>query len=269
MKNKIFILVCALLSVSLIGFGVYGFYLDKSDEKAPEWISNLNNSVNKDSDEAPVDTEFNKMKQFSLNKDKDKNDKNIKLENDKVISGIVNPTERIKDNGKVESKGSPKNMSCSSLPNSHVYIPSTNTYSKITIKGGMGDFASNGELKLPNTPFETTRWTGGTNVKSKEGVIVLAAHRAYSGYYGVFNNLVKLDKGNIACVSDGKGNMKKFAIESLKSYDKDYLPQNIFKDAKTGEKRLVLITCGGKLTDFDNGMYSYSNNVVATFKEIK
>lgn len=262
MKNKIIILICSILSIGLVSVGVYGLYFNNND--SDNVVNKVFNSNKNDKKNEPVDHEFNKMKEFSLDSDK----VSVKKK-DAVVSGEINPDARIKDNGEVEKKGSVKNMSCSSLPNSRVYIPNTKTYSKISNKGKLGTFSNNGELNLPDTPFVSTRWTGGANVKDKEGTILIAAHRAYSGYYGVFNNLVKLGQGDIACVSDSKGNMKKFAIESLKSYDKNSLPQDLFKDAKKGDKRLVLITCGGSLTKFADGRYSYEKNVVAIFKEIK
>lgn len=270
MKSKVITTILLLLSLSLITVGIYGAtnkgalndlnipVIQKSDEGGIE-LTTI--PINKTEEETPVDKAFENMVEF------DTTDKEVKSDN--VVEGIVPIGEEKDDRGNLIKKGVDTKVVCADIPPSTVYIPAIQLYSPITNKGNLGTFDKDGYFQLPDRFDRATQWVDGANTSDKEGMSVLAAHRTYSGRYGVFNNLVNLQQGNIACVSDSNGNISQYVVESLKHYKKSELPQELFEDALTGEKKLTIITCGGTLVRKETGGYSFDSNVIATFTKIK
>lgn len=281
MKSKIVMITSFIVSLCLIGVGLYGMTnnnvitietTDTSDNGGdngwlPNWIPRINTQP-----EEPIDEDFNNMKEFDLTTDVDSVDKKanepVEIKPDNIVEGIVPVGEVKDDRGKLIKKGEDTKIVCSNLSPNTVYVPNIQLYSTITNKGNLGTFDNEGYFNLPDRFDAATKWVDGAEITDEEGMTLLAAHRTYSGRYGVFNNLVNLKEGSIACVSDNEGNIQKYVVESLKSYDKNELPQEIFEDATIGDKRLTMITCAGELVRKSGGGYSFDSNVIATFKAI-
>lgn len=270
--KKTIVIICFLISLCLIGVGVYGIVSDgdkplntKDVEWIPEWIPEVNiPAIKKQETEEPIDKDFENIEEFDLSTNVDK-----KIKSDGVVSGIV-PVGEIKDDrGNLIQKGVNTNIACSNLSPNTVYIPNIGLYSPISNENGWGKFDDEGYFNLPDRYDVSTQWVDGAKITDDSGNTLLAAHRTYSGRYGVFNSLVNIKEGSIACVSDSDGNIQKYVIESLKHYKKDALPQEIFENATTGDKRLTMITCAGTLVKKPTGGYTFDSNVVAVFKAIE
>lgn len=275
--KKTIVVMCFLISLCLIGVGVYGIVSDgdkplntKDVEWIPEWAPEVNipainiPAINKQEIEDPIDTDFENMEEFDLSTKVDK-----EIKSDGVVSGIV-PVGEIKDDrGNLVQKGVDTNIECSNVSPNTVYVPNIGLYSPISNKNGWGNFDEEGYFNLPDRYDVSTQWTDGAKITDDSGNTLLAAHRTYSGRYGVFNSLVNIKEGAVACVSDSDGNLQKYVIESLKHYKKDELDQTLFDNANEGEKRLTMITCGGKLLKKSTGGYTFESNVVAVFKAIE
>jgi len=116
----------------------------------------------------------------------------------------------------------------------------------------------NGEMEVPG-PLDVGWYEYGVS-PGQPGAAVLAAHVAYDGVDGVFVNLTDLQPGAEIIVEFESGDSQSFRVDRLDQYEKSELPDDeLF--SRTGESKLVLITCGG---DFQSAVRSYSDNVVAT-----
>ena len=106
-----------------------------------------------------------------------------------------------------------------------------------------------GQMEVPSNPlqvawFEYSSWLG-------EGHTVLAAHVAWRGERGVFWDLVHVNVGDEVYV-----NSQKYEVEIVAQYGKDVFPaEQVF--VGDGISRLVLITCGGAVSEG-----SFLDNVV-------
>ncbi len=114
----------------------------------------------------------------------------------------------------------------------------------------------NGELEVPDA--DTVGWYEfGAGVDGGRGSTVLAAHIAYNGQNGVFQNLVDLEPGERFTI-ERDGEDLEYVVESVIDYDKWELPiSDLFNES--GEERLILITCGGA---FNPDIASYEDNTV-------
>lgn len=181
-------------------------------------------AVNETETQTPIDKDFENIKEFDISTNVDK-----KLTPDNITEGIV-PIGEIKDDrGNLVEKGTNTNIKCNDLSPNTVYIPNIQLYSPISNEGDLGTFDEEGYFNLPDRFDVATQWVDGAKITETEGNTLLAAHRTYSGKYGVFNNLINIKEGSIACVSDGDGNVQMYVVESLKNYKKDALPQEILK----------------------------------------
>lgn len=114
----------------------------------------------------------------------------------------------------------------------------------------------NGELEVPEA--DTVGWYEfGAGVDGGRGSTVLAAHIAYNGENGVFQNLVDMEPGQRLSI-ERDGETLEYIVESVTDYDKWELPiDDLFSESS--EERLVLITCGGS---FNDALSSYEDNTV-------
>lgn len=190
------------------------------------------------------------------------------VESNKVVEGVVPMGERVTDRGHVVDEGVEELLSCDSLPRSSVFVPAHGMFTTVTNEGELGTFGSDGGLVLPDSVDVATRWAGGADIADPAGVTLIAAHRSYDGYYGVFKKLAEVQEGDIACASDADGVIQKYQVVSLELYLKDALPQDIFENPRIGARELILVTCGGSIYKTENGGLAYDKNVIARFRAI-
>lgn len=115
---------------------------------------------------------------------------------------------------------------------------------------------ANGEYDVP--PADQVGWYRYGTTPGQPGSAVLAAHIAYNGQDGVFRNLDDVEPGAVVTIDFADGSTIDLGISAQAQYDKDQLPDDLF--ARTGDPRVVLITCGG---DFNRSISSYEDNIVA------
>lgn len=121
----------------------------------------------------------------------------------------------------------------------------------------VGVFAD-GFMEIPEDPAVAGWYRFGPAPASGEGNTVIAAH-VDSATYGIgpFSRLRDLGVGAAVTVSDESGRDWAYRVESVTEYVKSELPDELF--ARSGERTLVLITCGGP---FDPALGHYRDNIV-------
>jgi sortase (surface protein transpeptidase) len=121
---------------------------------------------------------------------------------------------------------------------------------------------SDGTLGIPQNIDRVGWWRDGAAPGDATGTILLAGHvdSAKRGA-GAFYPLKSLRTGDTITVSSDDGKARRYRVTSLRRMPKAQLPTSVF--TRTGEKRLVLVTCGGT---FDPKTGHYPDNVVVTAK---
>lgn len=161
---------------------------------------------------------------------------------------------------KIQAKTSYGHMSPEKMKKNTLFIPEAGTYTRLYSKG----ISNNGQLYLPKNPKKSTLWSGSTSVGSTKGPTLISGHINWNNIRGSLWNLHSIKEGNLAFVKDNKGEVYEFQLESLKKYDKNSLPKQIWDINQ--EKKLYVITCGGKIVRNYKGGRTYQNNIVAVFK---
>lgn len=146
-----------------------------------------------------------------------------------------------------------------SMEKLHLLIPATKVYAPLDEKSGN---ITRGELVLPEAS-KVTRWRAGPGVTSDKGNMIIAGHVSWNGKPGALYNLAKVPLGSMAWVTDDRGHRQGFQLVSKVPYKKTALPSSLWD--KKGEKRLTVITCGGKLHLVD-GAWHFDSNIVSTWK---
>lgn len=113
-------------------------------------------------------------------------------------------------------------------------------------------------LRIPVDP-RTAVWysAGGAMWGGDEGTTLLAAHVATARNPGVFRGIDKLQPGDVVWTTDAENRRQAWAITQLWAAEHKAFPQEYFSAA--GERRLVIVTCGGRL----NAQGYYAQNVFA------
>lgn len=168
----------------------------------------------------------------------------------------VGPREAQVKDGAKEEKMSPEKMA----PN-RIFIPSINVYAPIDEKSGQ---ISQRKLVLPEAS-KVTRWHGGSQVTTPTGNLLIAGHVSWNGEPGALYNLAKAPLGAQAWVTDVKGNRQQFQLERKTPYKKEALPKSLWTNK--GPKKLVVVTCGGKL-HLRGNTWHFDSNIVAAWKPI-
>ena len=139
-------------------------------------------------------------------------------------------------------------------------IPKISVDALIEHKG----ITSNGEMDVPKNPSNTAWFSLGTR-PGDEGSAVIGGHFGWrDNIPAVFDNLDKLQKGDVVLVEDEKGSNITFVVRESRIYNpKEYTP-DIFV-SNDDKAHLNLITCTG---DWNKANKSYSTRlVVFTDKE--
>lgn len=123
---------------------------------------------------------------------------------------------------------------------------------------GLVDTAEDGALNIPKDIDTLGWWVGSKPMGADQGTTLIAGHvdSAAAGL-GYFSKLTELEAGDPISVVDGLGVEWKFEVSETSQQVKSALPEDVFDT--TGERRLVLITCGG---EFDEVKRSYVDNYI-------
>lgn len=95
---------------------------------------------------------------------------------------------------------------------------------------------------------------------SDVGTVVLAAHVDTLAGLGQFSRLVDVEPGTTVSVTDADGRTTIYTVTDVERIAKAEVPLDRVFD-RAGERRLVLVTCGGK---FDRSTGHYVDNVIVT-----
>ncbi len=140
-----------------------------------------------------------------------------------------------------------------------LFIPSLGIYTKWT----RVDIV-NKQMTLPSSDIPGL--IGRLNRTNNEPVDLYAGHVSYNGVKGALYKLSKLQPGAHIYTTTKTGARHDWVATSLKSIPK--APLDSASYVHGGLKRLVLVTCGGKVTLFTlpdgRKVHTYSDNVVAT-----
>lgn len=115
----------------------------------------------------------------------------------------------------------------------------------------------NGDYEVP--PASQVGWYRFGSAPGDPGSAVLAGHIAWNGEDGVFRRLADLPAGSEIEVFFDDGSTVHATTGEISRIDKDELPSSLFE--RSGEPRIVLITCGGA---FNRTLRSYEDNVITT-----
>lgn len=120
---------------------------------------------------------------------------------------------------------------------------------------------SNGWLDLDNSINSGVRFANGSTLT--RGTYLIAAHvNSRDLTQSPFAKLWQVQPGTQVFVSDAKGAVHAFKTVALDHYQKDALPKTLWDTS--GDSRVALVTCGGKLTVNPDGTRHYAEIVVVT-----
>jgi hypothetical protein len=117
-----------------------------------------------------------------------------------------------------------------------------------------------GFMELDPDPAIGGWYRFGSDAVSEQGNVVISAHVDSPDHpIGPFSRLRDLSAGAEVQMTDAAGTTHRYAVTSVTYYPKTELPvDDLF--ARTGDRTLVLITCGG---GYDATVGRYTDNVVA------
>ena len=116
-----------------------------------------------------------------------------------------------------------------------------------------------GVLDVPPNIDSVGWWRDGAAPGSSAGTILLAGHvDSVRRGAGAFYALKSARRGDTITVRTG-GTTRSYRVTSMRRVRKAALPTSIYR--RTGERRLVLVTCGGP---FDSRTKRYRDNVIVT-----
>ncbi|WP_165962819.1 class F sortase [Occultella glacieicola] len=123
------------------------------------------------------------------------------------------------------------------------------------------DIAPDGQMEIPENALVAGWYRFGPTAGAVSGAVVIAAHAgSYVTPVGPFHDLDEAAAGDPITVTLVDGTAVAYDVESVERLAKDVIDLGPYFD-RTGEHRLVLITCGGR---WDPERRSYDDNIVLT-----
>ena len=142
------------------------------------------------------------------------------------------------------------------LSPSTLSIPSLGTTAPLDVLGVEDD-----QLLLPE-PKRLTLFKDGSYPGDPQGTVLVAGHLNSSSLArGALFHLAEIAEGAAIWVTDATGRPHEYRVVGLQVLLKQALPRSIF--SRQGDPELVLVTCGGDLTDTGEGRH-YASNVIVT-----
>lgn len=121
---------------------------------------------------------------------------------------------------------------------------------------------SAGSLEIPSDPTRVTLWTGGGRPCGRTGTVLVAGHVSSFGTRGALWNLHRVTPATIAQLTCPDRTVTTWYANRTQIVHKDALPSQVY--APEGDRRLVVVTCGGPLLDSGH----YRDNVLVWFEEV-
>jgi hypothetical protein len=151
---------------------------------------------------------------------------------------------------------SPRAVVSPQLSPSTLSIPSLGTTAPLDVLG-----VEDGQLLLPE-PKRLTLFKDGSYPGDPQGTVLVAGHVNSSSLgRGALFHLAEIEEGATIWVTDATGRAHEYRVVSLQVLLKQALPRSLF--SRQGDAELVVVTCGGDLTDTGEGRH-YASNVIVT-----
>lgn len=116
-----------------------------------------------------------------------------------------------------------------------------------------------GGLVVPGDPARVGRWTGAAASTARKGTTLLAGHVDSDGRLGALHGLSRAAPAARIVTTDAAGRPTTWQVVALETRHKDDVPAF----PATGPRRLVVVTCGGRVLRTSAG-FTYEDNVVVT-----
>lgn len=171
---------------------------------------------------------------------------------------VATPTPKPTPTGTVDSDDGP--VTPDTMGPNRLLIPSLSVYAKVN-----DEPVADGGLVLP-IHTQVARYSGGGSVTGTTGTLLIAGHVSSYGQPGALKWLSKLQPGDWFYVTDVDGNRASFVVDGMDVRLKQDLPQDLF--SADGERRAVLVTCGGKVVTRDDGSRHYDSNTIVTGTQV-
>lgn len=125
----------------------------------------------------------------------------------------------------------------------------------------MGTDNSN-HMLLPDSLHEIGLLRSQPALSAEEGTTIIAGHVTLNGIGGAMYYLGQVQPGARVRTWDEAGERQEWVVTTVEVIHQQSLPRGLF--TKTGERRLVLITCGGEQFQRPDGRWSFDHNIVVT-----
>ncbi|AXK46764.1 class F sortase [Brachybacterium saurashtrense] len=143
------------------------------------------------------------------------------------------------------------------LPADMLVVPSLPVEASIVREG-----VEDGAMSLPADLADVGLLETTSALDADTGSSLIAGHVTQGGNPGALFLLGLAEPGASVVTTDAEGRATVWAITSITSYNKQKLPKEIFETS--GERRLVLVTCGGEVVRTDDGRWTHEDNIVVT-----
>lgn len=123
--------------------------------------------------------------------------------------------------------------------------------------------AADGDFVVPTDVHDVGMSSVGAQLTAPDGTVLVAGHvNDVDQGDGALYQLSTITPGAVVVVTGGDAVPTRWAVTSLANVTKSVLPQDIFDPH--GVRRLVLVTCGGKILTLPGGTHTYSDNIVVS-----
>lgn len=145
------------------------------------------------------------------------------------------------------------------LAPNHLYIPSLGVNAPLIPE----TITKEGDFVVPPNVADVGLSSVGAALSAPDGTVLAAGHvNDYDQGNGALYKLSTIQPGALVVVTGNDGVQTRWVTDALANVNKSVLPQDIF-DAH-GARRLVLVTCGGKILTLPNGAHTYADNIVVS-----
>ncbi|WP_127782109.1 class F sortase [Rhodococcus sp. X156] len=150
--------------------------------------------------------------------------------------------------------------------------PSTVVIGSLCLSGRLvpASTTETGALNVPRDVHVVGMWDQGAPLAGPagepvaEGTTLLAGHvNDYSQGNGVLYDLYKVQPGAVVHAADAAGHTTRWRVTAQEVVVKAALPKSVFA-GPVGERKLVLVTCGGPIVHVPGYGNTYRDNVVVT-----
>lgn len=136
-----------------------------------------------------------------------------------------------------------------------LYIPSIGVVASF-----VPEASNNGSLVIPGDPKTVGMFNGNPGVEAQMGTTLLAGHVTFNSVAGALLPLHSVARDALIVTTDSQGRAWAWRVVGLEVVPRaGILP--LFP--KTGARRLVVVTCGGKVESTSAGLV-YESNVIVT-----